>query len=81
MILMWKDVTDDERKAIIAQARFLRAHFHFDAKRMWNKIPYITEKLLKPMIMQAMYGLKLKQIFNLHMIIFLKHGLQMRKQE
>lgn len=36
-------VTDDEKKAAIAQARFLRAHFHFDAKRMWNKIPYITE--------------------------------------
>jgi len=36
-------LTDDDRKATIAQARFLRAHFHFDAKRLWNKIPYIDE--------------------------------------
>ena len=28
---------------IIAQARFLRAHYHFDAKRMWNKVPYISD--------------------------------------
>ncbi len=27
----------------IAQARFLRGHFHFEAKRMWNKVPYISD--------------------------------------
>ena len=37
-------LTDDDRKAIIGQARFLRAHFHFDAKRLWKNIPYITEE-------------------------------------
>lgn len=36
-------VTDDDRKLAIAQARFIRAHFHFDAKRLWNNIPYIDE--------------------------------------
>lgn len=37
-------LTDDEKKNILGQARFLRAHYHFDAKRMWNNIPYITEE-------------------------------------
>lgn len=37
------DITEDERKGFIAEARFLRAHYHFDAKRMWNKVPYIDE--------------------------------------
>lgn len=36
-------VTDDEKKNYTAQARFLRAHFHFDAKRLWNNIPFITD--------------------------------------
>src|SRR4051794_18966238 len=38
-----KDITDEERKGFIAEARFLRAHYHFDAKRMWNKVPYIND--------------------------------------
>lgn len=37
------DLTDDDRKNITGQARFLRGHYHFDAKRMWNKIPYISD--------------------------------------
>src|SRR6478735_6934159 len=37
------DITDEERKGFIAEARFLRGHYHFDAKRMWNKVPYITD--------------------------------------
>jgi len=35
--------TDDDKKNIIAQARFLRGHFHFDAKRLWKNIPYIDD--------------------------------------
>lgn len=27
----------------VAQARFLRGHFHFDAKRHWSKVPYISD--------------------------------------
>lgn len=37
------DVTEEERNAFIAEARFLRGHYHFDAKRMWNKVPFISE--------------------------------------
>ncbi|HEV8080743.1 MAG TPA: RagB/SusD family nutrient uptake outer membrane protein [Chitinophagaceae bacterium] len=38
------ELVDADKQDYIAQARFLRGHFHFEAKRMWNKVPYITEK-------------------------------------
>jgi starch-binding outer membrane protein, SusD/RagB family len=28
---------------ITAEARFLRAYFHFEAKKMWNMVPYIND--------------------------------------
>jgi len=37
------ELTDADKKDYIAQARFLRGIFHFEAKRMWNKVPYVTE--------------------------------------
>lgn len=37
------ELSEAEKKDYIAQARFLRGHFHFEAKRMWNKVPYIDE--------------------------------------
>jgi hypothetical protein len=37
------DMTDAEKQEAIAEARFLRGHFHFDAKKMWNNVPYIDE--------------------------------------
>jgi starch-binding outer membrane protein, SusD/RagB family len=40
-----KDMTDAEKTQIIAEARFLRGHYHFEAKKMWNKVPYIDEKI------------------------------------
>lgn len=40
-------LSGDEQKNYIAQARFLRGHFHFEAKRMWNKVPYIDEQTTK----------------------------------
>lgn len=36
-------LTDDDKKNIVGQARFLRGHYHFDAKRMWNNVPYISD--------------------------------------
>ncbi|GAC1419045.1 MAG: RagB/SusD family nutrient uptake outer membrane protein [Flavisolibacter sp.] len=38
-----KDLTDADKKNIVGQTRFLRGHFHFEAKRHFNKIPFITE--------------------------------------
>jgi len=36
-------LTADEKKNIVGQARFLRGHYHFEAKKMWNKVPYISD--------------------------------------
>lgn len=38
-----KDMTDEEKAIAIAEARFLRGHFHFDAKKIFNKVPFIDE--------------------------------------
>lgn len=37
------DVTEADKKQITAEARFLRAWYHFDAKRIWNMVPYVDE--------------------------------------
>ena len=37
------ELTEEEKQNYVAQARFLRGHFHFEAKRLWNKVPYIDE--------------------------------------
>jgi hypothetical protein len=42
-----KDMSDVEKREVIAQARFLRAHYHFQAKIMWGNVPYIDEKTYK----------------------------------
>jgi hypothetical protein len=36
-------LTPAEKTDYIAQARFLRGHYHFDAKRNFNKVPYISD--------------------------------------
>jgi hypothetical protein len=38
-----KDILPEDKKRIAAEARFLRGHYHFEAKKMWNKIPFIDE--------------------------------------
>ncbi|MFN8345002.1 MAG: RagB/SusD family nutrient uptake outer membrane protein [Spirosomataceae bacterium] len=40
-----KDMTEAEKTQVIAEARFLRGHYHFEAKKMWNNVPYIDEKI------------------------------------
>lgn len=37
------DVSEAEKKQITGEARFLRAWYHFEAKRMWNMVPYVDE--------------------------------------
>jgi hypothetical protein len=37
------DLTEDERVSYEAQAKALRGFFHFEAKRMWNMVPFIDE--------------------------------------
>ncbi len=37
------DMTAAQKNEAIGEARFLRGHFLFDAKIMWNNIPYVDE--------------------------------------
>jgi hypothetical protein len=38
------DMTEAEKTLVIAQARFLRGHYHFEGRKMFNKVPYIDDK-------------------------------------
>jgi hypothetical protein len=49
-ILLLDQVTGlsaERAKSILAEATFLRAHYHFEAKRMFNNIPYISTEVAK----------------------------------
>ncbi len=37
------DLSADEIKRITGEARFLRGHYHFEAKKMWNNVPFISD--------------------------------------
>ncbi len=37
------DISAADIKRITAEARFLRGHYHLEAKKMWNMVPYIDE--------------------------------------
>jgi hypothetical protein len=39
------DIPDADKNQMMAEARFLRGFYHFEAKKMWNKIPYVDEKI------------------------------------
>ena len=42
------DMNTAEKLQATAQARFLRGHYHFEAKKMFNMVPYIDEKTYDP---------------------------------
>jgi hypothetical protein len=42
------EVSDANANGIRGEALFLRAHFHFEAWRMWGNVPYFTEDDLDP---------------------------------
>ncbi|MDR8393071.1 RagB/SusD family nutrient uptake outer membrane protein [Aliifodinibius sp. S!AR15-10] len=37
-------ISESERQRIEGEARFLRAHYHFEAWKMWGNIPYYTQE-------------------------------------
>jgi hypothetical protein len=37
------DMTDAEKKIAEGEARFIRGHHHFEAKKLWNKVPYVDD--------------------------------------
>ena len=39
------DLAPDDTLLISAQARFLRAHYHFEAKKMWKDVPWVDESV------------------------------------
>jgi hypothetical protein len=39
------DISDAEKTQILAEARFLRAYYHMEAKKMWNKVPFVDETI------------------------------------
>lgn len=40
-----EDVTEDDKKRIGSEARFLRGHYYFELKRGFNNTPYVDESL------------------------------------
>lgn len=40
-------INEATKKRIIAEARFLRGFFHFEARKMWRKPPYISDEAFK----------------------------------
>ncbi|GGZ23454.1 glycan metabolism protein RagB [Echinicola pacifica] len=43
-----EDLTQEERDNISAQARFLRGHFYFELKKMFNMVPWVDENTEDP---------------------------------
>lgn len=41
-------LTDAQKTSLIAQARFLRGHYYFELKKMYNNVPYIDETAVTP---------------------------------
>lgn len=39
------DMTPAEKAQASAEARFLRAWYHFEAKKLWNMVPYVDENV------------------------------------
>lgn len=37
------DMSEAEKAQAMGEARFLRAWYHFEAKKIWNKVPYVDE--------------------------------------
>jgi hypothetical protein len=37
-------ISDADKLLLAGEARFLRAFFHFEAKKIWNKVPFISEE-------------------------------------
>ena len=41
-------LSDQRKMQIMAEARFLRGHYHFEAKKMWGNISYLDEQTWDP---------------------------------
>lgn len=48
LVVNVEDISEAERLNIEAQARFLRGHYYFELKKMWNMVPYVDENTENP---------------------------------
>jgi hypothetical protein len=39
------NLTDADRNRLSGEARFLRGHYYFELKRLWNNVPYVDETM------------------------------------
>ncbi len=39
------NLTPEDRARIAGEARFLRGHYYFELKRLWNNVPYVDETM------------------------------------
>ena len=44
------DISAADITRITAEARFLRGHYHFEAKKMYNRVPYMDETITDPKV-------------------------------
>jgi starch-binding outer membrane protein, SusD/RagB family len=44
LIEQTKDLPEDKKALFTAEARFLRGHYHFEVKKIFNNVPYVDEK-------------------------------------
>jgi len=47
LALKKKEITDNQCELFLKQAKTLRGWYHFEAWRMWKKIPYVNEKTIQ----------------------------------
>lgn len=40
-----QDISQSDRLRIKAEARFLRGQYHFEAKKIWNRVPFVDETI------------------------------------
>jgi len=40
------DLSDADKKQLNGEAKFLRAHYHFDAYKMWVNVPFVDENVI-----------------------------------
>lgn len=46
VLALVEEIDEVTRTKITAEARFLRGHYHFEAKKMWNNVPYVDETVV-----------------------------------
>ena len=76
-----RPIPEPRASQIEAEAKFLRAWFHFQANKVFEKIPYIKTKRNSPLCcrnrfrIQTRAGTRSKKTFSLPLRIFLSHVL------